>query len=246
MIKKYYSQAGQDKWVLKDVFSFKKTGYFLEIGAFDGIYLSNTYVLEKEFKWSGLCIEGNPLTYRKLCKNRKSKCINACVGPKGGIVDFNQEAGTESGAHPLINNLDCELSNKRVGIVRLQTTPLAELLDMHQCPETIDYLSVDVEGMEEEVLKTFPFDRKKFICATIERPSNDLRILLQTQGYVLVIDQPGLDAFYIHESFKSAYTDRIIQNNRRNQASVVAQIGNLSMDLYRNGIRSTLNKIKYS
>jgi FkbM family methyltransferase len=243
---KYYSQAGQDKWVLKNVFSFKKNGYFVEIGAFDGIYLSNTYLLEKKFQWNGLCIEGNQGTYKKLSQNRRSICVNACVGSAGGVIDFDQDGGTESGAWESSDPLNEVPIHPKINIIKLPTTPLSELLDAHQCPETIDYLSVDVEGMEEEVLKTFPFNKRKFICATIERPSESLRNQLRKEGYVLVIDQPGLDAFYIHGSFQSTYTDRILQNNRLDLACSVEKIAYYSRYIYKNGFRSFLEKIKYS
>lgn len=243
---KYYSQAGQDKWVLKDVFSFKKRGFFVEIGAYDGIYLSNTYLLEKKFQWHGICIEGNPVTYKKLAQNRKSQCVNACIGSPGAIIDFDQSGGTESGFLALNDKFNQDSVRPISNIVKLPTTPLSELLDAYGSPETIDYLSVDVEGMEEEVLNTFPFDKKKFICATIERPSERLRNRLKKEGYVLVIDQPGLDAFYIHESFQFVYTDRMLQNNRHNIACLGEKIANHTSYLYKNGIRSFIDRVKYN
>ena len=60
-----YSQIGQDLWV-QETLKNKKNGYFLDIGAHDGIYLSNTYLLEKNYNWNGLCIEGNPLIVDSL------------------------------------------------------------------------------------------------------------------------------------------------------------------------------------
>jgi len=56
---KYYSQLGQDKWVLEKL-DYKENGFFIEIGAYDGITLSNTYSLEKDFGWDGICVECNP------------------------------------------------------------------------------------------------------------------------------------------------------------------------------------------
>ena len=56
MANKYFSQFGQDKWVAEEIFNFKKGGYFLELAAADGIYLSNTYFLEKYLTWEGVTI----------------------------------------------------------------------------------------------------------------------------------------------------------------------------------------------
>ena len=52
----FYSQVGQDKWVC-EYFNYKKGGFFLDIGAADGITINNTYYLEKELEWKGICIE---------------------------------------------------------------------------------------------------------------------------------------------------------------------------------------------
>ena len=59
----YTSQVEQDKWAIEEIFSFKENGYFIEIGAADGIHFSNTYVLEKELGWQGICIEPFPLSF---------------------------------------------------------------------------------------------------------------------------------------------------------------------------------------
>ena len=64
-----YSQLGQDLTVLK-FYNDKRDGYFIELGASDGITLSNTYLLEKEFGWKGICAEPVPVKYEALCKNR--------------------------------------------------------------------------------------------------------------------------------------------------------------------------------
>ncbi|RXG53409.1 hypothetical protein Avbf_10361, partial [Armadillidium vulgare] len=57
-----------------------KNGTFIEAGAFDGETFSNTLNLEKEFGWSGLLIEPNPLEYELLArKNRKAYLANCCL-----------------------------------------------------------------------------------------------------------------------------------------------------------------------
>jgi len=80
------SQAGQDYWVYGEVFNEKRNGFFLDIGAHDGIYLSNTLLLEKRYGWNGICIEGNPDTFVDLQQNRQAVCINTCVDRIEGTV----------------------------------------------------------------------------------------------------------------------------------------------------------------
>ena len=59
------SQLGQDLTVLK-FYNNKRDGYFIEIGASDGIKLSNTYLLESQYGWKGICVEPIPNNYNKL------------------------------------------------------------------------------------------------------------------------------------------------------------------------------------
>ena len=76
---KSYSQIGQDLEVLKR-YNNKRDGFFVEIGASDGIVFSNTYLLEKFFNWKGICVEPIPNRYESLCKNRpNSLCYDNAV-----------------------------------------------------------------------------------------------------------------------------------------------------------------------
>ncbi|MDA9981739.1 hypothetical protein N9H39_03180 [Gammaproteobacteria bacterium] len=67
-LQNFQSQAGQDRWVVETL-KGKKNGFFLEIGASDGVNLSNTYALERELGWTGCCVEPNPMDYAKLRKD---------------------------------------------------------------------------------------------------------------------------------------------------------------------------------
>lgn len=53
----YYSQVGQDRWVI-NYFGENYKGFFIDIGAYDGISISNTYALEK-LGWKGICVDAN-------------------------------------------------------------------------------------------------------------------------------------------------------------------------------------------
>jgi hypothetical protein len=76
-----------------------------------------------------------------------------------------------------------------------EAVSLAAVLRKHRAPEEIDYLSLDVEGFEYEIMRTFPFDEYRFGCLGIERPSRELHELLSNHGYHFVT-KLGEDWFY--------------------------------------------------
>jgi hypothetical protein len=67
----------------------------------------------------------------------------------------------------------------------IEARPLVDVLSGHGAPKRIDYLSLDVEGFEMEILRLFPFDEYEFGCLSIERPPPELHELLRDNGYVL-------------------------------------------------------------
>jgi FkbM family methyltransferase len=195
------SQVGQDYWVYGEVFNERENGYFLDIGAHDGVYLSNTFLLEARYHWKGICIEGNPETYSDLKKNRTCKCINVCVDSKESSVTFALR-GVMGG----IVSEDCDNSDAtRFKTVEIKAMSLSEILLEHDAPQVIDYLSIDIEGAEDRALLDFPFSHFTFNCITIERPSQELRNKLIENKYILIKEIPRLDCFYVHESFLGQY-----------------------------------------
>jgi hypothetical protein len=82
------SQIGQDVFVAT-ASKFKKNGYFIEIGSADGLYNSNTYLLEKKYNWRGLLIEPNVNWFNKKISRNKSLTINSAIYKKIGTVGFD-------------------------------------------------------------------------------------------------------------------------------------------------------------
>jgi len=89
----YFSQFGQDKWIIERLFPSKRNGFFVDIGANDGITLSNTYFLEKK-GWNGLAVEPIPPVYEKLVKNRQCIAVNGCIAPTSGKEIFRVITGS--------------------------------------------------------------------------------------------------------------------------------------------------------
>lgn len=142
---KSYSQAGQDVWV-HDLIG--DTGFFVDIGAHDGIVHSNTYALE-QLGWTGLCIEPNREVYEELHRNRTCTTTAFLASDGPGSMAFDGVRVAETG-------------------VQVVCAPLWFILEEADAPNTIDFLSIDVEGHELEVLAGMDFDRWKVRVATIE------------------------------------------------------------------------------
>lgn len=90
---KYFSQYGQDEFLDKNVFKDQEGGFFVDIGAHDGVSLSNTAFFEKYRHWSGICFEPNPHIFSKLKNNRSCIKIEGCVAEFNGKANFLQVKG---------------------------------------------------------------------------------------------------------------------------------------------------------
>jgi len=182
----YNSQIGQDKWV-NSILKNKKEGYFIELGACDGIYFSNTLFFEKYLGWNGICIEPNDNYIESLYRNRSCNISNELIySEEGHEVDFSLCESTSS-----IVDQNIGPFTKINRIVKKKTKTLMNILNEFNAPSIIDYLSLDVEGQEYNILKTFPFDKYKFRCITVEHnaphigPKQQILIreLLENNGY---------------------------------------------------------------
>ena len=212
------SQAGQDFWIYAEAFNEKKHGFFLDIGAHDGLALNNTYILESRYHWSGICIEANPLAFKQLKKNRRTTCLNVCLDQKEGEVDFVLRSVCGGIVDEDVDNDAKKASARKV--VRMKTTTLESVLKAQQAPGIIDYLSIDVEGAEERILTDFNFSQYTFRCITIERPSLKLRSLLERNSYCLVKEISGLDCFYVHRDFLEEYNRNLLLFYRKKHLSI--------------------------
>lgn len=156
--KKYYSQHGEDYLVWR-LFGKKNDGICVDVGAYDGVYLSNSYFLELQ-GWSGICIEANPKYFRLCQENRNGfACINAaCVGndqPK--IVKlFTEQTGLYSSVYSADHESQPETTqnSENDSFVQVKTVTLDEILkEFLPSRDQLDILSIDVEGSELDVLK---------------------------------------------------------------------------------------------
>lgn len=196
----FVSQKCQDYWVIDTVFDYKKNGYFVNLGAWDGKDRDNTYLLENVLNWDGLCVEANKKIFSELKKNRKCKCINVCVNDKNEKVYFNE------------NNMaggicsDDTDNNFNDSSKLIDSYTLENIFKQNNVPEVIDFMSVDIEGAETRIFRSFPFKKYKILSLIIERPTPELNKILFQNGYVFVRNSTlwnYFDTFYIHKDIKN-------------------------------------------
>lgn len=183
-----YSQLGQDKKVY-DFYKGKTEGYFVEVGAYDGIALSNTYAFEK-LGWKGICCEPLPSRFADLIKNRTAHCCNQAVYHTTGLTvsfDIEGDAGMLSGIDTHID-AHKHVVNKNKQTVTMQTISLNNLLERFGAPPFIEYLSLDTEGSEYEILRTLDFNKWQFGLIDVEHNHIEprrtmIKQLLCSNGY---------------------------------------------------------------
>ena len=193
------AQLNQDIFAL--IANRFKPGYFIEIGANDGFTLSNTWYLEENFGWSGILVEANPRYAASLALRKNSKVVNKAISGEAGVAQF-ADAGLYSG---LSEALDDRHAKHTLGAPRItvECTTFQDLLSETQPPAVIDFLSIDVEGVELEVMAQFVSSGYRARCGCIEtnmRPDDTLEMknLLSASDYCIAWDgQTDSNVFFI-------------------------------------------------
>lgn len=150
----YKSQIGQDKFVIETVFKGIENGYFVDLAAGDGVYLSNTYVLQNSYNWKGICIECNPFSYEMLKVNRNCDISTIPITANGGRVKFNaiQNHGRFSTLFSSIYEIP-DIYKEYSIVLELESETLSKCLHRNNAPNVIQYLSLDIEGSEEFIFE---------------------------------------------------------------------------------------------
>lgn len=186
----------------------KKNGFFVEFGATDGILLSNTYYLEKTLDWDGVLAEPFPAWRAPLRANRSVGVDYRCVWSESGRQLEFQAANRYSELSSLksfaAGDQYAESRTVDAEVFMVETVSLNDLLTEHAAPDTIDYLSVDTEGSEFEILSTFDFDKFKVRVITVEHNfkaeiRESIRKLLEVHGFVHEFEMfSKADDWYFH------------------------------------------------
>ena len=161
--------AQNDRWVIEAVFPGLRGGFFVEAGACGGGEGSASFVLERGFDWRGICVEPGDEYFRLLQEDRTCakdrRCLADRTGDKVEWLSYPDDLG-RSGIRSLNKNGTwAEQHEARSRTATKETVTLADLLEQHDAPRTINYLGLDVEGAERTILEAFEFDGRWEILA---------------------------------------------------------------------------------
>jgi len=210
---RYFSEGGED-FLLWSLFKYKSNGSFIDVGAFDGYYLSNSLSFARA-GWRGVCVEPTS-EYVSLCHENQpnSVCVEAaCVGdPAVETVRFNSEPlgvysriEVAAGARQKLKN-----SYQRYGAepqdfveVEVPATTVSNLIDKHLDGVAPDFLSIDVEGGEVSVLEGVDFTRHRpliIVAEANDEASRDALAHYLTERSYSLIRSVGNNYFFSHDA----------------------------------------------
>lgn len=220
--KKYHAQYQQDRILNETLFRNRRHGIFCELGAFDGVTMSNTYFFEKNLYWTGICIEPLPQLFEQLQKTRQCICINACAYNERKTVEFQANEGYGIGLSGVIDAYDEKHKDRirreqalyrgKKSVLTMQTVLLQDIFDEWGYT-TIDYLSVDTEGSELEVLQGIDFRKTHVNVVVVEDNYPDspkhqfvFELLL---GHNFVFRQKiAMDSVFLNKDLRFSFDNR--------------------------------------
>ena len=184
---------------------------FLEFGATDGINLSNSYMLENSLGWTGVLAEPSPQWHEQLNNNRpNTRIITDCIWKSSGEkLDFfvsdigilstlNDYKHSDSSSMP--GNTQARIKNGK--IIEVHSVSLNDVMEKTFNGFTPSYLSIDTEGTEFEILKSFDFGKYRPVVFTVEHNYTNFQSkideLMSSNGYVRVFRKlTAFDAWYV-------------------------------------------------
>ena len=203
------SQLLQDLFVLTAI-GEKHGGYFVEVGVGSGKEISNSWMLEKHFGWNGILVEPNKSSHESIlaCRNAHLE-KRAAASTTGNILQFEEIVG--AGEYSRVADTGgLEIAGAQVRHYDVESVTLNQVLAERQAPLEIDYLSIDTEGNEVDILGAVDFDKYTFKVMTLEHNGNERTLaafkrMLEPKGYHMIFPHiSGFDAWYIHHSIKAS------------------------------------------
>jgi FkbM family methyltransferase len=189
-----HAQLFQDLFVVF-MLKGKRSGFFVEFGATNGVDLSNTFVLERDFQWQGILAEPAKCWHAALKSKRSVAIDHRCVWSEtGNTLAFKETEIAELSTLVELVDADAHSGNREKGTTYLvETVSLNDLLRTHRSPKTIDYLSIDTEGSELAILRAFNFEDYDVQIITVEHNFREpdrqaIYDLLTSRGYIRLFE----------------------------------------------------------
>jgi hypothetical protein len=205
----WHGEILQDWWVVT-LLDGMTGGFFVDLATYDAVAYSNSYVLERDYGWGGICVEPQAKHWKGLL-HRKCVAVAAVVSDAtGAAVEFDtqfEEGGAgivsddhpNKGASPVTGDTgESHRGSEAPKRVTYRTVTVRKILQDFKAPPVIHYLSLDVKGSEFLVLQTFPFDAHRVLVITIERTDLCVRTILRQQGYMYLRDFAGQHEIWVH------------------------------------------------
>ena len=207
----FHSQDKQDEYLEKHIFKGYKNGIFVDVGAHDGVNINNTLYFSKYNNWTGINIEPIKKVYDKLVSNRPNDInLNCVVCNNDGETDFLCNIGYTEMISGIKDNFDprhlkrLEDENKEMGsiteVIKMNTKKLETIFDENNISH-VNYLSIDVEGAEFEVIKSINFNKVFIDVIGFENNYNDTSIpiikYLESKNFVFI--HKTIDIFMINK-----------------------------------------------
>ena len=205
----FYSQFGEDE-ILFEMFQRKTSGFCVEVGANNGIDDSTSLFFE-QIGWKCILVEPNPSLCREILKERNALLYECAASNQSDPRNLYVVEGAvrSDGLSTISTNKEVHERIKSHGFVttsvQVRSMTLDRILMDAHIDREIDFISIDVEGHEYEVLNGFSVGKWKPFIILIEDNSNfennTVNSYLKTFGYVRFM-RTGVNDWYAHRTNK--------------------------------------------
>jgi len=210
--RRYYSQQNQDYVIFNELFKNRNFGLFCDIGASHPLKFSNTIIFE-ENGWTGVAFDPLRGMSGLWQKHRKARFFNLAVSDCEGkvefcVVDSVGELGSVENMHSHLKSAGGHNLDVAEELISVDVMKLSSILDREKISK-IDYMSIDVEGSELNVLRGIDWKNIHIDVISVENNRGEhwllgdpeIREFVTSKGYSLYARMLGLDDIYVHDDF---------------------------------------------